>query len=811
EVFVKGLVAVAPTSDPTADGQMTYSISDNGENTGNVLKVYLGLNLNGEKFTSKNDVQQGDYVVVKGKLLDYNSTYELNKGNQLVQHVKAATIKIADITMEVGETKTIAATITPDAAKTEVTYSIKAGSDDCITLSDNNITAKAEGKATIVATIATAEGEYMGKTVEFKVTVTPVNIATLSFYFDGGVGDIATTPGMSQKDLGSDYTSADSPKLKFDDTDDNVIIHFDSEPVELSFTLKQNGDNGATYTVYESEDGNTFSPVWVAGEIGYGKTQDVTVSLSDAARYVKFEYTNKITGTNYALGKISITNTYSTPTTLSGTFSVGKYEVAQFATGNLQYNTGTDTWRFAKQQYQFVGEDNIYVGKSDYNNWIDLFGWSADGKFGVNPSNANADYTGTFQDWGIKMGEGWKTLTHDQWDYLLNKRTNASKLQQIAFVNGILGVMLFPDNWICPADCDVEKTLNHDPKDGAETKCDFYSYNYDLTQWNKLEAAGAVFLPAAGRRTGGWGNTTVSPHIVGTAGDKMDADGHYKHYADYYAYYWTSTKNGDDVNYLINCKLVDKVNDDYTVGPAHTYWAEKGRYGQSVRLAKVTSTLIEIGGGDNSEVIEANEGETVNVKVNRTFTANDGYYTICLPFNIDADEIGKAYQINTITEHVAGEGINVEFTEVTTLTAGQPYLLLPSKNLENPIFEGVTIVNTNGETTDPVVGAGIKITFTGIINGVEEYTNGSTDYYVGDNGFLYNGTTEKLGLRAFFTITDEEGNPAKVRARVVVGENTTTDLDNILNGENTTIKVIENGQLIIIRNGEKFNAQGVRF
>lgn len=134
-------------------------------------------------------------------------------------------------------------------------------------------------------------------------------------------------------------------------------------------------------------------------------------------------------------------------------------------------------------------------------------------------------------------------------------------------------------------------------------------------------------------------------------------------------------------------------------------------------------------------------------------------------------------------------------------------MLLPSKNLENPIFEGVTIVNTTGKTTEPVVGAGIKITFTGIINGVGE-TTGSTDYYVGDNGFLYNGTTEKLGLRAFFTITDEAGNPAKVRARVVVGENTATDLDNILNGENTTIKVIKNGQLIIIRNGEKFNAQG---
>ena len=172
EVYVKGLVAVAPTSNPTADGQMTYKISDNGENTSNVLTVYLGLNLNGEKFTSKNDVQQGDYVVVKGKLFDYNSTYELNKGNQLVQHVKAATITIADITMEVGETKTIAATITPAAAETAVVYTIKENTDNAISLSGNTITANAVGTATITATIATA-AEYMGKTVEFEVTVTP--------------------------------------------------------------------------------------------------------------------------------------------------------------------------------------------------------------------------------------------------------------------------------------------------------------------------------------------------------------------------------------------------------------------------------------------------------------------------------------------------------------------------------------------------------------------------------------------------------------------------------------------------------------
>lgn len=624
-----------------------------------------------------------------------------------------------------------------------------------------------------------------------------------------------------------DGTSADKLYIQVSKVDKSTPMML-SNP--SSVVIKANLGGGSTkkltnpvYAVWLDVNGNEMgNAVIVTDEITNKTGSDFIVSLPVAnatEAYGIRVYHQKESGYNVRYYGISLSYTYNTTTysgyvttceatteVLSGTFSVGKYEVAQFATGNLQYKPSTDTWRFAKQQYQYVGKDNIYVGKEDYKGWIDLFGWSADDKFGVNPSNDNANYQGEFVDWGkLFPEEGWSTLSKNQWNYLLNQRTNAASLKQIAMVGETLGIMLFPDEWTLPAGCEPTQQTHHDEEDGEDHSCDFVSYNYTLAHWTELEKAGAIFLPAAGRRTGGWGNETISPHMIGKA--ELDADHHYKHYADYYAYYWTSTKTDGKVNYLINCTLVDKVKDTYTVHAGHVNWAEEARYGQSVRLAKVTSTHIEIGGGDNSTVIAANVGEKVNVKVNRTFKANDGYYTICLPFNIDADEIGKAYQINTITEHVAGEGINVEFNEVNALTAGQPYLLLPSKDLENPIFEGVTIVNTTGETTDPVVGAGIKITFTGIINGVGE-TTGSTDYYVGDKGYLYNGTTEKLGLRAFFTITDEAGNPTKVRARVVVGENTTTDLDNILNGENTTIKVIKNGQLIIIRNGEKFNAQG---
>ena len=45
------------------------------------------------------------------------------------------------------------------------------------------------------------------------------------------------------------------------------------------------------------------------------------------------------------------------------------------------------------------------------------------------------------------------------------------------------------------------------------------------------------------------------------------------------------------------------------------------------------------------------------------------------------------------------------------------------------------------------------------------------------------------------------------RRRVCMGENAETGVDNIITTD-APVKVIENGQLIIIRNGEKYNVQG---
>lgn len=172
-----------------------------------------------------------------------------------------------------------------------------------------------------------------------------------------------------------------------------------------------------------------------------------------------------------------------------------------FSKGNLQYTRSTDTWSFAENQYNTIGAANMSA--DDLADKIDLFGWSGSigsAKFGVSTSDDNNDYSGTFVDWGSnKIGNdatnNWRTLTYDEWDYLLESRTNASSLRGIAQVNGANGLILLPDNWTCPAGVTF--------KSGFSSESDVEAYGthqtFTIDQWQKMETAGAVFLPTAVR------------------------------------------------------------------------------------------------------------------------------------------------------------------------------------------------------------------------------------------------------------------------------------------------------------------------
>ena len=200
-----------------------------------------------------------------------------------------------------------------------------------------------------------------------------------------------------------------------------------------------------------------------------------------------------------------------------GVFSVSADKQVTFSKGNLQYTQSTDTWSFASAQYEIIGTDNVTGGSVPNSGFsksgtaladkIDLFSWSNIAtNFGVGSSADNNGYCASFVDWGKnQIGNDapntWRTLTYDEWDYLLSERTNADSLRGSAQINGVNGLVLLPDNWVCPEGVTFKFGCIYS-SDSIETIEDIYAQSFTIDQWSKLEFSGAVFIPAAGVRTG---------------------------------------------------------------------------------------------------------------------------------------------------------------------------------------------------------------------------------------------------------------------------------------------------------------------
>lgn len=220
---------------------------------------------------------------------------------------------------------------------------------------------------------------------------------------------------------------------------------------------------------------------------------------------------------------------------LPGVFSLPNGGSVRFSMGNLQYCAATNVWRFSPRQYGVVGaEGNGNIGSSDgpksdnvlisssYGGWIDLFGWGTSGwnsgakayepwstteestdyiPDDVRPNGLKTryDFEGAYihADWGvhnpIQNGGGagkWRTLTIEEWQWIILDRPHAIDLIGKATIQGARGMVLLPDNWQKPWG------VSFDAGYGVEWDTNSYSYS----EWKALEDAGAVFLPCAGHR-----------------------------------------------------------------------------------------------------------------------------------------------------------------------------------------------------------------------------------------------------------------------------------------------------------------------
>lgn len=81
-VYVKGIVNSTEDFD-AGYGNMTYYLVDE-KGSENSLEVYRGKYFNAEKFTSADQLQEGDTVVVLGTITLYNGTPEMNSGSTII-------------------------------------------------------------------------------------------------------------------------------------------------------------------------------------------------------------------------------------------------------------------------------------------------------------------------------------------------------------------------------------------------------------------------------------------------------------------------------------------------------------------------------------------------------------------------------------------------------------------------------------------------------------------------------------------------------------------------------------------------------
>ena len=238
-----------------------------------------------------------------------------------------------------------------------------------------------------------------------------------------------------------------------------------------------------------------FNQIPISCEFG---TQEITIDGLNPDT----DYDIVLTIVNNAYAVFSNELSFTTPSIQDLYFSVSDKNKVTLSPGNLQYHPANNEWRFAQSQLDYIGEENSNISYT-YNGWLDLFGWGT----GDNPIKLSQDINDyqTFVDWGInKIGNDapntWRTLTSNEWEYLLNTRTNATSLKGVAQVNGVNGLILLPDNWICPAGVSFKSGFHSDW--GVEAYGQYQTFSAD--QWSKLESAGAVFLPAAGERGGSY-------------------------------------------------------------------------------------------------------------------------------------------------------------------------------------------------------------------------------------------------------------------------------------------------------------------
>lgn len=170
--------------------------------------------------------------------------------------------------------------------------------------------------------------------------------------------------------------------------------------------------------------------------------------------------------------------------------------------------------------------------------------------------------------------------------------------------------------------------------------------------------------------------------------------------------------------------------------------------------------------------VSFNAQNDVDVQLKRTLSP-EYWNTFCVPFTISADVIKEKFGEGTqVCTFGSMEGTVMNFAHSTSIEAGKPYIVKPTKEVVNPSFTGVNIEATAAKQ----VGANGYF-MQGIYSVKTDLTTDGTNLFLGDGNKFYKPlgtTTAKMkGMRAYF-IVPLGTNFAALRANI---DGATTAID----------------------------------
>lgn len=248
------------------------------------------------------------------------------------------------------------------------------------------------------------------------------------------------------------------------------------------------------------------------------------------------------------------------------------------------------------------------------------------------------------------------------------------------------------------------------------------------------------------------------------------------------SYDWSVTGDEDCIQ-LITTGNVAKV----TALKAGTATISASYSGKSatctVTVSNPALTLSE--STDNATNISTANGKVYNVTLTRTLQAG-GWNTFCAPFSTATPDGWTVKELNSSAFDSSTGELTLNFGNAASIEAGKPYLVKVTANVENPVFEGVTVSST--ATTTETTAVDFVPTL-----GLTEITGDDANdiLFVGSGNTLLHPTAlpaNMKGFRAYFLL---KGEAALARAfRMDFGDGETTGIISIENAQPATSSAV---------------------